>query len=142
MWRSVTCPFCGERYRDFRAPDQLSFVEAYDEVLLESRMYCAQGNYSRPASRRAVLGRMHEVKRRAWAEHIYWCEMEHPPLTADERMAVAGHVEAYVASVWGETGEEHRRFVARLQGRPTPLSTMRTLVHEESCTSTERACAA
>lgn len=77
MWRTVTCTYCGLRYRDFRADDQPSFGEAYAVQFRASVAFAATGDYSKPASRRAVLGLMHEVKRGAWLMHIHYCEAEH-----------------------------------------------------------------
>lgn len=66
------CPICGLVYARFRGL-RLSFAEAYLEVFAESVALAAAGRYDRPASRRAVLGRLHEYKRGAWREHIERC---------------------------------------------------------------------
>jgi len=65
----ATCGLLYERFRDV----SVSFVEAYQEVFAESVEACAAGNYARPASRRAVLGRMHEYKIKAWKAHRDRC---------------------------------------------------------------------
>ena len=74
MWRDVVCDVCGLRYRDFRAESQPTFKEAYDIMIERARKLAAQGDYSKPARRHAVLGFMHEWKRQAWAEHVAECE--------------------------------------------------------------------
>ena len=66
------CTACGLLYERFRDVS-VSFAEAYQEVFAESIAACAEGNYARPASRRAVLGRMHEYKQKAWRDHQLRC---------------------------------------------------------------------
>jgi hypothetical protein len=67
------CFVCGLLYRDFRAPDA-SWDEAYTQVWRESVALAQLGNYGRPASRRAILGRMRELKLAEWSEHLAYCE--------------------------------------------------------------------
>ena len=72
-WKDVTCETCGARYRDFRAPDQPSFAEAYSIMLEAARELAASGDYSKPARRSCVLGYMHEHKRSYWQYHLEEC---------------------------------------------------------------------
>ena len=73
MWRDVWCPLCGLRYSDFRAEGQPGFPEAKTVALDRAKELAASGDYSRPARRSAVLGRMHEWKRAAWSDHVALC---------------------------------------------------------------------
>lgn len=70
-WRHVVCPHCGERYRDFRAPEQPTFAEARLAIRIERDRRIKEGNdYSQPPRRARVLWAMHEYK-------IGWWELIH-----------------------------------------------------------------
>lgn len=75
-WKTQSCPVCGLRYSTFRAPDQLDWVEAYQELRIEhDDRILDKNDYSRPPNRRAaILGRMHQHKRTYWEEHVRICE--------------------------------------------------------------------
>ena len=63
----TTSAQCGAvTYDRFRSEIVPTFDEAYVEMFHESEDYAARGDYSKPADRRAVLGRMREYKQTAW----------------------------------------------------------------------------
>ncbi len=45
-------------------------------MFLESQLFAELGDYSKPADRRAVLGRLHQYKSTAWEEHLMFCSGE------------------------------------------------------------------
>ncbi len=55
-------------YDRWTAPDPMSFQAFKDACMAESREFAASGDYSKPASRRCVLGKMHQAKLRQWQE--------------------------------------------------------------------------
>jgi hypothetical protein len=84
------------RYRDFRDPSVLDFNAAYAEVFRESQEAAANKDYSKPADRRAILGRMRESKQLAWAD---W-------LAYEEEAAEAGWVYDPATAQWLEPVDE------------------------------------
>lgn len=69
-----SCPYCGLKYRDFRAPGQPSFSEVYEERRAnhDKRIRC--GDYSnQPNRRHGILGQMHMFKRESFEEHVRYC---------------------------------------------------------------------
>jgi hypothetical protein len=70
-WRHARCPHCGQRYRDFRAPGQLTFKDARVQIRSERDRRIEEDNdYSKPPRRARVLWAMHEYK-------LMWWEMVH-----------------------------------------------------------------
>jgi hypothetical protein len=67
------CNYCGMSYNRFRAPDQIEFSEAYAVQFKRAKAFAAAGDYSKPATRAAVLGKMREWKLEAWNEHQFVC---------------------------------------------------------------------
>lgn len=65
---------CAEPYKRWRSGTVPTFQEVKDEMMRESREYAAAGDYSKPADRRAVLGRMHQYKQAAWQQHEHDCD--------------------------------------------------------------------
>lgn len=55
-------------YDRWRPDRQVTYREALGEVWRESEELAKAGDYSKPASRRAVLGRMHQHKLAQWEE--------------------------------------------------------------------------
>lgn len=53
-------------YDRWKAPSSTSWREAYDQCWRESVEASAAGDYSKPASRRCVLGKMHAAKLAQW----------------------------------------------------------------------------
>lgn len=77
----------GAVYRRWRGPNPVTWDEAYAEVFAESQACAAAGNYSRPADRRAVLGRMRSYKIRDWLACRAGCAAEQDPEHASEILA-------------------------------------------------------
>ncbi len=71
-----TCGYCSGTFGAFR-PRVLDWDEAYAQVFQESVKAAGRGDYSKPADRRAVLGRLHEAKLAAWNERCRLCEAEY-----------------------------------------------------------------
>ena len=67
------CPYCGISYERFRAPDGLTFPEAYAIQFDRAVSFAAMGDYSKPATRAATLGKMREWKLKAWDDHQFVC---------------------------------------------------------------------
>ncbi len=67
------CNYCGISYNRFRAPDPLTFQDAYAIQFQRAVTFAAAGDYSKPATRAATLGKMREFKQNAWAEHQFVC---------------------------------------------------------------------
>lgn len=74
-WRKTTCEYCGARYEHFRPEQTVSWNDAYEELLRESRDHAARGDYSKRVTRRRILGRMFENKQMWWKLHLEECEM-------------------------------------------------------------------
>lgn len=67
------CNYCGMSYKRFRAPDQIEFPEAYAVQFKRAKAFAAMGDYSKPATRAATLGKMREWKLEAWRVHQFVC---------------------------------------------------------------------
>ncbi len=67
------CGTCGVSYTAFRAPGQLDWNEAQQLQWQRSKRNAARGDYSTPATRAAILGKMHEIKLEGWEEHQRLC---------------------------------------------------------------------
>ena len=67
------CDYCGVSYRNFKQPDPLTFQEAYAIQFQRAVTFAAAGDYSKPATRAATLGKMREFKQNAWTEHQFIC---------------------------------------------------------------------
>ncbi len=75
----------------------LSFRDAKEAALAESIAFAERGDYSKPASRRAVLGKMHAAKRLAWEQCRAGC--------AGEDWRFYEGPEGRTAVSWGGQGE-------------------------------------
>jgi hypothetical protein len=72
----LACPHCGQAYEGFRSPDVPTFAQAAAAMLQHAQRLADEGDYSKPARLPAVLGYMHGCKKKAWRDHLYWCELE------------------------------------------------------------------
>jgi hypothetical protein len=92
--QSETCAYCDGTYGEFQ-PDVLSWDEAYYQVFAESVEAAKRGDYSKPADRRAVLGRLHEAKLAAWEERCRLCEEQYFA-DADDPFAGPGDLDPWL----------------------------------------------
>ncbi len=60
-------------YNRFRSPEQIEFPEAYAVQFRRAKAFAAMGDYSKPATRAATLGKMREWKLEAWRVHQFVC---------------------------------------------------------------------
>lgn len=72
------CPWCNARYEAFRSPSVPSLRAAWADMVIESEQAQAEGDFTKQVRFNYVLGRLHQLKQRAWHdEHLHWCRMEH-----------------------------------------------------------------
>lgn len=108
------CDYCGVSYANFKQPDPLTFQEAYAIQFQRSVTFAAGGDYSKPATRAATLGKMREFKQNAWAEHQYVCgellaletllEVDQEDLAARGKWTELEAIQGAIAAIRGELG--------------------------------------
>lgn len=97
----------------------LDFAEAKRQALDESRDFAAQGDYSKPASRRAVLGKMHAAKLMAWemcragchGEQWYWIESDDGRLALSKPGGDALYLNPLGGDAWAVESRERSGWV-------------------------------
>lgn len=67
------CNYCGIAYRNFVAPEGISWADAQEVQWQRSKDAVSRGDYSKPVTRRAVLGKMREWKLASWNAHLENC---------------------------------------------------------------------
>lgn len=80
-WRTISCEYCGLKYRDFRITDELPWMDNPWELAMQELVSEREPpgtdevpDPSRPVNRWAVLGRMFQYKQEGWKKHLDTCE--------------------------------------------------------------------
>ncbi len=75
---TVTCPWCGLRYENYRGRSVPPMTQVWAEMIQESAAAQAEGDFTKQTRLNTVLGRMRQLKQASWKdEHLLWCRMEH-----------------------------------------------------------------